>query len=61
MLKYVYVIIIIIIIIIIMPLACNKACQEEGWFLSHGRGGVEVERGGLVPPQWVMGTSTKYK
>ena len=29
-------------------LASHQACQEDGWFLSHGRGGVE--RGGSSCP-----------
>ena len=37
-------------------LASHQACQEHGWFLPHGRGGVE-RGGGLVPPHG----RTKYK
>ena len=32
-----------------MLLASHQACQESGWFLPHGRGGVERE-GGSCPP-----------
>ena len=30
-------------------LASHQACQEDGWFLPHGRGGVE-RGGGSCPP-----------
>ena len=36
--------------------ASHQACQEHGWFLPHGRGGVE-RRGGSCPPHG----RTKYK
>ena len=30
-------------------LASHQACQDDGWFLPHNRGGVE-RAGGLCPP-----------
>ena len=33
-------------------LASHQACQEDGWILPHGRGGVE-RGGGLVHPPHV--------
>ena len=35
-------------------LASHQACEEDEWFLPHGRGGVE-RGGGLVPPHGPMG------
>ena len=40
-------------------LASHQACQEHGWFLPHGRGEVERERG-LVLYHW-RELSYKYK
>ena len=37
-------------------LASHKACQEGGWFLPHGRGGVERGGGARTPHR-----RTKYK
>eukprot|EP00967_Tisochrysis_lutea_P131927 scaffold229748_cov30-Tisochrysis_lutea.AAC.4 len=28
----------------------HQACQEHGWFLPHGRGGVERGGGARAPP-----------